>query len=53
MPTPSPVLVELAGGMVPGLLLKTTRDGRSALVTYEQDGRVATDWMPSEQVHPA
>lgn len=50
MPPQSQVLVELAEGAVPGLLLKTTADGSSALVTYEQDGHVATAWIPVDKV---
>ncbi|MCY1369329.1 hypothetical protein D9M69_563640 [compost metagenome] len=52
MPPHSQVLVELAEGAVPGLLLKTHPDGSTALVTYEQDGHVATAWVPTEKVRP-
>lgn len=45
----SPVLVDLDGSSVPGLLLKTAPDGR-LLVTFEQDGHVSTTWLPAEQV---
>ncbi|WP_418059870.1 hypothetical protein [Pimelobacter simplex] len=50
MPPLSQVLVELAEGSVPGLVLKTAPDGRSVLVTYELDGHVATAWLPVEKV---
>jgi len=50
VPPQSQVLVELTEGAVPGLLLKTNADGSSALVTYEQDGHVATSWVPVEKV---
>lgn len=52
MPPLSHVLVELAEGSVPGLVLKTTADGKSALVTYEKDGHVATVWIPTEEMRP-
>lgn len=46
----SPVLVDLDGDSLPGLLLKTTADGTRLLVTFEQDGHVSTTWLPVEQV---
>lgn len=52
MPPLSQVLVELTEGSVPGLLLKTSPDGSSALVTYEKDGHVATAWVPVEKMRP-
>ncbi len=45
-----PVLVDIDGAPVPGLLLKAAPDGSRLLVTFEQDGRVATTWLPVEQV---
>ncbi len=43
----SQVHVQLESGeTVPGLVLKSTSDGGSALVTYEQGGRVVTSWVP-------
>lgn len=44
------VLVHLESGDVPGLLLKWHSSREQALVTYEIDGRVATEWLPAEQV---
>lgn len=46
----TPVLVDVDGVPVPGLVLRSTRDGRRLLVTYELDGRVATTWLPLDQV---
>ena len=46
----SPVLVDLDGAAVPGLFLKAAADGTRLLVTFEQDGHVATTWLPVEQV---
>lgn len=40
----------LDGSSVPGLLLKWRRGQTEALVTYEVDGRVATDWIPADQL---
>lgn len=50
MPANRQVLVLLDGSTVPGLLLKWRRDRTEALVTYEIDGRVETDWVPLEQL---
>lgn len=44
------VLVHLESGDVPGLLLKWHSSGEQALVTYEIDGRVATEWLPVAQI---
>lgn len=49
----SPVLVELDGESVPGLLLKANADGTSLLVTFEREGRVSTTWLPADAVRPA
>ncbi|GAA1502124.1 hypothetical protein [Nocardioides humi] len=38
---------------VPGLVLKWDRLRLKALVTYEADGHVHTQWFPAEQVRPA
>ncbi len=46
----SPVLVDVDGVSVPGLLLKAATDGSRLLVTFEQDGRVSTTWLAAEQV---
>ncbi|HWJ12059.1 MAG TPA: hypothetical protein VNS46_21945 [Nocardioides sp.] len=46
----SPVLVDRDGTTVPGLLLKVSDDGARVLVTFEEDGHVATTWLPVEQV---
>lgn len=46
----SPVLVDLDGASVPGLFLKASADGSRLLVTFEQDGHVATTWLAPEQV---
>lgn len=46
----SHVLVELDGASVPGLVLRLGADGQRVLVTYEQDGKVATSWLPVDQV---
>ena len=46
------VLVKLASATVPGLLLKWGSDGHKALVTYELDGRVSTQWITAEEVLP-
>ncbi|MDQ6525517.1 hypothetical protein RB608_17990 [Nocardioides sp. LHD-245] len=44
------VQVTADGPPVPGLVLKWDRDGARALVTYEADGHVRTQWVPAEQV---
>ncbi len=49
----SPVLVDIEGESVPGLLLKASADGTSVLVTFEREGRVSTSWLPVESVRPA
>lgn len=46
------VLVVVDGTEVPGLLLKWGQTGERALVTYEVDGRVATQWVPSDELLP-
>lgn len=46
----SPVLVDVDGALVPGLFLRATRDGSRLLVTFEQDGRVSTTWLPADRV---
>lgn len=46
------VLVTLDGISVPGLLLKWRTGRQRALVTYEFDGKVSTQWVPIEQVQP-
>lgn len=46
----SQVLVELDGASVPGLVLRVGADGQRVLVTYELDGKVATSWLPTDQV---
>lgn len=46
----SQVLVELEGASVPGLVLRVGADGQRVLVTYEQDGRVATSWFPIDSL---
>lgn len=37
---------------VPGLVLKWDRHRLKALVTFEADGHVQTQWVPSEQLLP-
>jgi hypothetical protein len=46
------VLVSRDGTAVPGLVLKWRKSRQLALVTYEVDGRVATEWVPAEEVLP-
>jgi hypothetical protein len=46
------VLVTRDGTTVPGLILKWRKTGQQALVTYEVDGRVATEWVRAEDVLP-
>ena len=46
------VLVARDGDSIPGLLLKWRKTGGHALVTYEIEGRVSTEWIPAEQVLP-
>lgn len=46
------VLVQLESTTVPGLLLKWGRERVQALVTYELDGHVATEWVAAECVLP-
>lgn len=46
----SSVLVDLDGATVPGLFLKASGDGSRLLVTFEQDGRVSTSWLPADRV---
>lgn len=48
----SQVLVQLPGSTVPGLLLKWGRERLEALVTYELDGHVATQWVKADCVLP-
>lgn len=49
----TPVLVDVEGESVPGLVLKSSADGASLLVTFEREGRVSTSWLPTESVRPA
>lgn len=44
------VLVGVDGVTVPGLLLKWSRDELTALVTFELDGRVETQWVSALMV---
>ena len=37
---------------LPGLALKLRRGGAEALVTFELDGRVVTEWLPAEALGP-
>lgn len=47
------VLVLLDGTTaVPGLVLKCRKSDQRALVTYELDGKVATDWIAADQLQP-
>ncbi|MCR1782117.1 hypothetical protein KVF89_06195 [Nocardioides carbamazepini] len=46
------VHVTVDGSPVPGLVLKWDRHRANALVTYEADGRVHTQWVPADQVVP-
>lgn len=46
------VLVQLDDTEVSGLLLKWGRAGERALVTFEVDGRVATQWLLAAQLRP-
>ena len=46
------VLVVIDGIEVPGLLLKWGRARERALVTYEIDGHVATDWIKGDELRP-
>jgi hypothetical protein len=48
----SQVLVQLESSVVPGLLLKWGRQRLEALVTYELDGHVATEWVQADCVLP-
>lgn len=49
----SHVSVDLEDGTVPGLVLRTGRDGDLLLVTYEQQGHVVTSWLDRGVVRPA
>jgi hypothetical protein len=44
------VQVTLDGPPVPGLVLKWDSQRLKALVTYEAEGHVQTQWLASEQV---
>ncbi|WGX95353.1 hypothetical protein [Nocardioides sp. L-11A] len=44
------VQITVDGPSVPGLVLKWDRSRARALVTYEADGRVHTQWVPADQV---
>ncbi|TQK70073.1 MULTISPECIES: hypothetical protein [unclassified Nocardioides] len=44
------VQVSVDGPPVPGLVLKWDSQRLKALVTYEAEGHVQTQWFPSEQV---
>lgn len=46
------VQVGVEGAPVPGLVLKWDRLRGRALVTYEADGHVQTQWVSSDQVVP-
>ena len=35
-----------------GLVLKWRADGTAALVTYETEGRVATEWVAAARMRP-
>ncbi|HWI44072.1 MAG TPA: hypothetical protein VNS81_10660 [Nocardioides sp.] len=48
----SQVLVQLEASVVPGLLLKWGREHLKALVTYELDGRVSTEWITADCLLP-
>jgi len=47
------IIVAADGPPIPGLVLKWDSLRAKALVTYEADGRVHTQWFPAEQVTPA
>ncbi|WP_370291615.1 hypothetical protein [Nocardioides sp.] len=47
------VLVDLEDGAVPGLVLRSGRDGDRLLVTYEHAGRVVTSWIDVAAVRPS
>ena len=38
--------------LVPGLVLKRRKNDLQALVTYELDGKVATEWIAADQLQP-
>lgn len=44
------VVVLVDGSNIPGLLLKWRRGRTEALVTYEVNGRVETEWIPLAQL---
>lgn len=44
------VIVNVDGNETVGLLLSWGRRSDRALVTFEVDGRVATMWIPAEQL---
>ena len=46
------MIVQVGDATVSGLVLKWRADGTAALVTYEIDGRVATDWVAVERMRP-
>lgn len=50
MPEHSQVLVQMDGSTIPGLVLKWRRERTEALVTYEVDGRVETQWVPLARI---
>jgi hypothetical protein len=48
----SHVVVQVGDSIVQGLVLKWRTDETSALVTYEIDGRVATEWVAAARIRP-
>jgi hypothetical protein len=45
-------MVQVDDQVVPGLLLKWRDGGEVGLVTYEIDGRVATEWVDAGRLRP-
>lgn len=48
----SHVVVQVGEELVSGLVLKWHSNRTQALVTYELDGRVATEWVAAERMRP-
>lgn len=48
----SHVVVQVGDTIVSGLVLKWHSDRTQALVTYEIDGRVATEWIAAARLRP-
>ena len=48
----SHVVVQVGDAIVSGLVLKWRTDRSAALVTYEVDGRVATEWVAAARMRP-